>query len=173
MLDCPYCAQPVIEGSDECDSCGHPLMDTHLPTPQSEVELGLLTDRLASGVTRWPLLISPTMPVRECLRLLVDNRIGCLLVVEKGELAGIFTERDALQKLNDRAAELGDRPVSEFMTESPQSLPATAKIAFAVQRMDQGGFRHVPITGADGRPAGIFSVRGILGSLTGEIEEAE
>jgi len=85
MLDCPYCDQPVIEGSDECDSCGHPLMDTHLPTPQSEVELGLLTDRLASGVTRWPLLISPTMPIRECLRLLVDNRIGCLLVVENAQ----------------------------------------------------------------------------------------
>ena len=64
MLDCPYCDQPVIEGSDECDSCGHPLMDTHLPTPQSEVELGLLTDRLATSQSRWPLLISPAMPVR-------------------------------------------------------------------------------------------------------------
>jgi predicted transcriptional regulator len=172
MLDCPYCDQPVIEGADECDSCGHPLNDTHLPSPQSEVELGLLTDRLAIGQNRWPLVISPTMPVRECLRLLVDNRIGCLLVVEKGELIGIFTERDVLQKLNDRAVELADRPVSEFMTRNPQSLPATAKIAFAVQRMDQGGFRHVPITGSDGRPVGVFSVRDILGYLTRKMAEA-
>ncbi len=172
MLDCPYCDQPVIEGCDECDSCGHPLSDTHLPTPQSEVELGLLTDRLSASQTRWPLLVSPTMPVRECLRLLVENRIGCLLIVEKGELAGIFTDRDVLQKLIDRAAELGDRPVSEFMTRQPQSLPATAKIAFAVQRMDQGGFRHVPITGPDGRPAGVFSVRDVLGYLTRKMAEA-
>jgi len=171
MLDCPYCDQPVIEGSDECDSCGHPLNDQHLPTPQSEVELGLLTDRLATSQSRWPLLISPTMPVREALRLLVDNRIGCLLIVEKGELVGIFTERDVLQKLNDRAAELGDRPVGEFMTQNPQSLPATAKIAFAVQRMDLGGYRHVPITGTDGRPAGVFSVRDILGYLTRKMAE--
>lgn len=172
MLDCPYCDQPVIEGSDECESCGHPLNDTHLPTPTSEVELGLLTDRLATGQNRWPLVISPTMPVRECLRLLVDNHIGCLLIVEKGDLVGIFTERDVLQKLNDRAAELAERPVSEFMTKNPQSLPATAKIAFAVQRMDQGGFRHVPITGPDGRPAGVFSVRDILGYLTRKMAEA-
>ena len=33
MLDCPYCDQPVIEGCDECDSCGHLLSDTHLLTP--------------------------------------------------------------------------------------------------------------------------------------------
>ena len=98
MLDCPYCDQPVIEGSDECESCGHPLSDSHLPTPENEVELGLLTDRLAASQSRWPLLISPSMPVRECLRLLVDNRIGCLLVVEKGELVGIFTERDCAAK---------------------------------------------------------------------------
>ena len=54
MLDCPYCDQPVIEGSDECESCGHPLYDTHLPAPQSEVELGLLTDRLVTSQSRWP-----------------------------------------------------------------------------------------------------------------------
>ena len=171
MLDCPYCDQPVIEGSDECESCGHPLYDTHLPTPETEVELGLLTDRLATSQSRWPLLISPTMPIREALRLLVDNHIGCLLIVEKGELVGIFTERDVLLKLNDRAAELADRPVGEFMTKNPQSLPATAKIAFAVQRMDLGGFRHVPIMGSDGRPAGVFSVRDILGYLTRKMAE--
>ena len=58
------------------------------------------------------------------------------------------------------------------MTKDPQSLPATAKIAFAVQRMDQGGFRHVPITGPDGRPASIFSVRDVLAYLTRKMAEA-
>ena len=58
------------------------------------------------------------------------------------------------------------------MTKNPQSLPATAKIAFAVQRMDLGGYRHVPITGTDGRPAGIFSVRDILGYLTRKMAES-
>jgi len=87
-------------------------------------------------------------------------------VVEQGKLVGIFTERDVLMKLNDRAAELGDRPVSQFMTETVQSLPATAKIAFALHRMDLGGYRHVPIVDDEGRPIGIFSVRDMLNYLT-------
>ena len=166
MILCPYCDHEVIEGADECDECGQPLTDLHRPLPASEVELSLLTDRLYSYTSKRPMVISPTMPVREVLRLLVDNRIGCLLVVEQGKLVGIFTERDVLMKLNDRAAELGDRPVSQFMTETVQSLPATAKIAFALHRMDLGGYRHVPIVDDEGRPIGIFSVRDMLNYLT-------
>ena len=166
LLPCPYCDEPVIEGADHCDACGHSLYETHLPEPQSEVELGLLTDRVSLFQRRRPILISSTMPIREVLRLLVDNHIGCVVIVEQGKLAGIFTERDALLKLGDRAAELGDRPVHEFMTKNVQALPASAKIAFALHRMDLGGFRHVPIVDDEGRPIGIFSVRNILDYLT-------
>jgi CBS domain-containing protein len=155
-----------MEGADECEECGQPLTDLHLPMPASDVELSLLTDRLHGYTSRRPIVISPTMPIREVLRLLVDNRIGCLLVVEKGKLVGIFTERDVLMKLNDRAVQLGDRPVSEFMTSSVQALPATAKIAFALHRMDLGGYRHVPIVDDEGRPIGIFSIRDMLSYLT-------
>lgn len=172
MFKCPFCEESVIEGDDICGECGHSLYNTHLPEPQSEVELGLLTDRVSMFDSRWPLVIRPTMPVREVLRLLVDNRIGCVLIAENGKLAGIFTERDALLKLNDRAVELGDRPVGEFMTKNPQTLPATAKIAFAVQRMDLGGYRHIPIVDGDDRPTGVFSVRDILDYLTCKLAEA-
>ena len=74
------------------------------------------------------------MPVLEVLRLLVDNKVGCVAVAEQGKLVGIFTERDALLKLGENAVSLGDRPVSEFMTPQVQALPPTAKIAFAVHR---------------------------------------
>ena len=125
----------------------------------------IASEEQSAGGRRWVLALRVGQQ-------LLQFRIGCLLVVEPGELIGIFTERDVLLKLNDRTAELADRPVSEFMTKNPQSLPATAKIAFAVQRMDQGGFRHVPITGPDGRPVGVFSVRDILGYLTRKMAEA-
>src|SRR5688572_24138883 len=42
MLLCPYCDHEVIEGNDECDECGQPLTDLHLPLPATEVELSLL-----------------------------------------------------------------------------------------------------------------------------------
>jgi len=106
------------------------------------------------------------MPVREVLRLLAANRVGCVVVAEQRKVVGIFTERDALLKLGDRAAELGDRPIADFMTAQVESLPPTAKIAFAVHRMDHGGYRHVPVTNPQGEAIGMFSVREILDYLT-------
>lgn len=166
LLVCPYCDHDVIEGADECEACGQPLTEFNLPVPATPVERALLTDRVKLFQGRQPLIVSPTMPVREVLRLMVDNKVGCVAVVEKKKLVGIFTERDVLLKIGEKAAEIGQQPVSEFMTAKVESLPPTAKIAFAVHRMDLGGFRHIPVTNSDGEPSGIFSVRDILGYLT-------
>jgi CBS domain-containing protein len=166
LLPCPYCDNEVIEGADTCEACGQPLTESHLPIPATRVERSLLSDRVQQFQGRKPLVVSPTMPIREVLRLLVDNRMGCVVVADQGKVAGIFTERDVLLRLGERAAELGHRPVSEFMTGKVEVLPPTAKIAFAVHRMDQGGYRHVPVVNDVGEPVGIFSVRDILSYLT-------
>src|SRR4029078_8416865 len=99
-------------------------------------------------------------------KMLADQKIGCALIVEQGKLLGIFTERDVLLKIGDQIAELGSRPVSEFMTAKVESLPPTAKIAFAVHRMDHGGYRHVPVMNDRSETGGIFSVRDILSYLS-------
>ena len=52
------------------------------------------------------------------------------------------------------------------MTSNPQTLVADAKIAFAVQRMDLGGYRHLPIMGPGGELVGIISARDILRHLS-------
>jgi len=165
-MDCPYCDHPVIEGADHCDECGLPLDDRSLPPPQNAVELALLTDRVAQFDSRRPLLVSPTLPVREAIKMLALNNIGCMLVVDQGEMVGIFTERDVLMKVGDQLAMHGDQPVQHYMTAQVESLPTTAKVAFALHRMDLGGYRHVPILNETGRPVGIFSIREMLRYLT-------
>src|SRR6476660_1338640 len=104
-LPCPYCDSDVIEGADSCDACGQPLTESHLPIPATKVERALLSDRVRLFQDRRPVLVSPAMPVREVLRLLVDKKVGCVLVSDQGKLVGIFSERDALMKLGERAAE--------------------------------------------------------------------
>ena len=71
-------------------------------------------------------------------------------MAENNRPVGVFSERDALLKLNTAAAELSNRPVSEFMTPKPQTLDTDARLAFAVQRMDMGAYRHLPIVDARG-----------------------
>jgi CBS domain-containing protein len=166
MILCPYCGSENIEGVDDCEECGQPLSDTHLAPPGTEVERSMLRDRIGVLVPKRPITVTPGTPVGEVLRLMVKNEIGCVVVAEENRLLGIFSERDALRKLNADAMQLSARPVSEFMTPNPQTLVADAKLAFAVQRMDLGGYRHLPIVGQQGELVGIISARDIIRHLT-------
>src|SRR5262245_29957186 len=134
MITCPYCSSENIEGVDLCEDCGASLMDSHLAPPSNEVEQGLLKDRVSVLSPKTPLTVAPQTPVRDVLKMMVERRIGCVVVEEGGKPVGIFSERDALRKLHVNAAALGSRPVKEFMTPHPQTLLANAKIAYAVQR---------------------------------------
>ena len=165
-MTCPYCGAENLEGVDECGECGQPLTDSHLSDPATLVEQRLLTDRVGLLEPKAPIAVAADTPVRSALRTMVDRGSGCLIVAAAGKPVGIFTERDALSKLGTNAQALGDRPVSEFMTPEPQTLEIGAKVAFAVQRMAVGEYRHMPIVGASGELTGIISVRDILLYLT-------
>ncbi len=119
-----------------------------------------------------PFTVGPDATVGEVLHQMATNRIGCVMIVDGGRPVGIFSERDALMKLNTEAASLSDRPISEFMTANPETLQDSAKIAFAVQRMDVGGYRHLPIVSRDDQLQGIISVRAILNYLTDRMTSA-
>jgi CBS domain-containing protein len=166
MIICPYCASENIQGADDCAECGQPLADAHLAPPNTEVEHSLLSDRISDLNPKSPITVAPTTPVSEVLRLMVEHGIGCVVVAEENRPLGIFSERDALRKLNTAAADLAAHPVREFMTPGAQTLVADAKIAFAVQRMDLGGYRHLPIVDGQGDLLGIISARDILRHLT-------
>lgn len=166
MIICPYCDQENLPGADVCEQCGNSLSDLNLPVPVTELERSLLRDRVRTVTTMPPLTVLPETRIREVLQLMHDRQVGCVMVVEHRKLVGIFTERDALLKLGTEAVALGDRPVAEFMTPQPQTLRLDAKIAFALQRMDLGGFRHVPVLSRDDEPVGVISVRDILDYIT-------
>jgi len=172
MTICPYCGGENIEGMDQCEECGQSLADMHLEGPLLQIEQSLLTDRIGLLDPKTPITVAANTPVGDVLRLMVDKSVGCLIVIEDKNPVGIFSERDALIKLNVDAKRLSDRPVSEYMTAKPQTLEETAKIAFAVQRMDLGGYRHLPIVGEDGQLNGIISVRDILRYLTEQMTAA-
>jgi CBS domain-containing protein len=169
MTICPSCDYENLPGADACERCGNSLSDLNLPVPATPLERSLMRDRVAMLASMPPLTVASGTTIRDVLQLLNERQVGCLLVVEEGKLVGIFTERDALLKLGTAAAESGHRPVSEFMTPHPQTLGMDAKIAFALQRMDLGGFRHVPVVSRTDEPLGVISVRDILDYLTEKV----
>jgi len=168
MTVCPSCGHQNIAGADQCEDCGSSLAQVSDLQPVPAQDEGVLGDHISVLSPCVPMIVNPDTAVGDVLQVLVDNSIGCVLVVEDDEVVGVFSERDALMRLGVRYADLLDRPVSEFMTESPETLELGDKIAFALHKMDIGGYRHIPILD-DGRISGIISVRDILGHLTREL----
>jgi CBS domain-containing protein len=115
-----------------------------------------------SKVPRRPLVIVPiTATVGNAVSAMNDKHVGCALIVRDGRLAGIFTERDVLQKVLGKAIPL-EAPVERAMTPNPVTLPDSASIAYALRHMSQEGYRHVPLVDGTGRPIGVVAVRDIV-----------
>lgn len=66
-------------------------------------ELHYLLDKLTAGeiMTRNVITISPDISIEEAATLIHDNKIGCLPVVEDGNLVGMITENDVMEILID------------------------------------------------------------------------
>ena len=109
--------------------------------------------------------VPPGTTIGQAARIMKEHRIGCLLVEDDGKLIGIFTERDILTKLVGTGYDPATVRVDGVMTRDPETLTPEDPIAFALQRMSVGGFRHVPLVDADGRPVGILSVKDIVDYL--------
>ena len=58
-----------------------------------------------------------------------------------------------------------DSPIQEVVTREVEALTEDATIAWVLNMMAVGGFRHVPITHADGTPAFVVSMRDVVDFL--------
>ena len=99
--------------------------------------------------------------VADAVELLRRERVGCLLVVKDGALVGIFTERDLLTKVLAPGASL-DTPLADVMTANPVSVNLKEPVKAAVERMQKGGYRHVPVVDENNRPVGVLSAKRIV-----------
>jgi CBS domain-containing protein len=108
-----------------------------------------------------PLSIADNEPVAAAIEAMRKERMGCLLVTRNGRLVGIFTERDLLTRV--LAADLPLHvPMAECLTPSPAKVGPKDSIQTAVERMQQGGYRHLPVVDEMNRPIGILSAQRVM-----------
>jgi CBS domain-containing protein len=126
----------------------------------------LLQEPLKNLVTRRPIVFPASASVTDAVRAMQRERRGCILITADGtpatRLVGIFTERDVLYRIVDRGRNPVDLPVGDVMTTEPEALPAEASIAWVLNKMAVGGFRHVPVVDEKGRPVFVVSVRDVV-----------
>ena len=109
-----------------------------------------------------PLTANAELSVAEAARLMKERRVGAVLVVREGRLAGIFTERDAVFRVIAEGRDPARTAIADVMTPNPRTIAPDRPFGHALHLMYEGGFRHVPVV-EDGRPLGVVSARDALG----------
>ncbi|MEE9218393.1 MAG: CBS domain-containing protein [Acidobacteriota bacterium] len=160
-MNCPGCGFDNIQGNDACEECGMDLRSLDIPLPQEGLQQTILEDPLENLHPLNPLVVAPDTPIEQAIRLMKQANQGSVFVVEGNELAGILTERDLLMKVAVRPIDLKRTPVSNLMTHDPVALKAGDALAYALNNMSVGRYRHIPIV-RDGRLTSFVSVRGVL-----------
>lgn len=108
--------------------------------------------------------------VRSACSLMAQKRVGAMLVVEKNRIVGIFTERDALNKVLAGNLDPDKTMLAQVMVANPQTIRADKPLGYALQYMVDGGFRHVPVVDQNGAPVGMVSARDALGQDIVQLE---
>src|ERR1700722_2489821 len=99
--------------------------------------------------------------VLEAARFMMEHNIGAVPVLRNGELAGIFSERDIMNRVVASGRTPGTTSVAEVMTPKPRAVSVDESVAECLFIMDEFGFRHLPIV--DGKELrGLVSLRDIV-----------
>ena len=99
--------------------------------------------------------------VVEAARKMRDNKVGALMVLENGELVGIFTERDLMSRVVAERLDPETVKVSAAMTSSIATVPLETPIREAANLMSQNRIRHLPVL-QDGKLCGVISAGDIF-----------
>jgi len=117
--------------------------------------------------------IEPTATLAAAVRMLVERRVGALLVTGADHrLVGIISERDVVRKLDEKGAAVLDTPVAELMTRKVVTCDRNETIAEIMERITSGRFRHVPVV-EHGRLVGIVSIGDVVKARLGELEHEQ
>ncbi|MCB9898703.1 MAG: CBS domain-containing protein [Planctomycetes bacterium] len=165
----------TVPGEMRCDTALE-LMDDqdvrHLPVVDDGELVGILSDRDLLASVGWPphgprpsksnglpglvrsvmhrevQTVSPDDSIVMATLQMTLSHIGCLPVLEDGQLCGILTEMDVAaafwRSVRHRMPDV-DPPVADVMTADPVSCPSETTLADAAALCHEHGFRHLPV----------------------------
>ncbi len=101
--------------------------------------------------------VSPSSTVFEAITLMAQHNIGALVVIENGQLEGVFSERDYTRKLILQGRTSRETLVRDVLTRPTPTVAPDTTIAECMRIMTDNRIRHLPVI-EDGRPAGVISI---------------
>jgi CBS domain-containing protein len=126
---------------------------------------GQLVEESGIGVVS----VGPDEPVMAVLQAMADKNVSGVLVIDKGQLVGIVTERDYALKVELQGRTARDTRAHEIMTRELFCASAHDSSERCMAVMHNKGVRHLPVM-EQGRVIGMLSVRDVLEEVVAEDE---
>lgn len=114
---------------------------------------------------RKPVRVGPDATLIDVVTQMREKHRGAVVVEDDTGVIGIFTEGDLRYRVDHTDQSWHATRVADIMTRAPRTIRTDQTIHDAINTMLVGTFRHLPLVDADGRPAGIVSIRDILSHL--------
>ncbi|UCG01491.1 MAG: CBS domain-containing protein [Candidatus Heimdallarchaeota archaeon] len=163
MIKCTVCGHENLPGSLYCSNCNSDIVvGKRKPLTDSRIEKAILEDSLeeVGGIESLALEVPHNMPVKEVVRLMIDQQ-KCSVVVVGSEksIEGIFTERSLLRRVCNEIPINLEKPIREVMLKSPVVLKKTDTVAYALHMMEVQGYSYAII---EDDPIRVINIRNIL-----------
>lgn len=106
--------------------------------------------------------VDQSLPVQDAIKLMIQKNTGSVIATSAGQPAGIFTERDVLNRVATKEADTRSHEVKEFMTSPLITMARTALVGQVLAEMYRHDIRNMPITDESKEITGIMSMTDIL-----------
>ena len=110
------------------------------------------------------LSVTPQTSVFDALRIMAENNIGALLVMEGTSLAGFFSERDYARNMVRHDKLSNDIPVKDFMSTHVISIKPDQSIQECMTLMTERRVRHLPVLDGD-KVIGLISIGDVVKAI--------
>ena len=112
----------------------------------------------------------PDDTVYEALKLLAEYEVGALMVMDRGNLVGVLSERDYTRKIALQGRSSKDTRVAEIMTRDVLYVNPQTTTHQCMALMSEKRIRHLPVIEKDGTVLGMISIRDILDDIIADHE---
>lgn len=122
----------------------------------------MLTNKVSEIMTRSIVTVQPSFSVRNVMELMVEKRVGRVVVSEDGQPVGIFTEQDVLRRVMNRKLDVHKIAIRRVMTTPIHAVPQATPIVDVLGKMYTGRYRHLLVRDDRDPIVGLVSMRRIL-----------
>jgi CBS domain-containing protein len=114
--------------------------------------------------------VGPEEPVLRAMEIMATREVGALLVMDRGEMVGVISERDYARKVILMNRSSRDTPVRDIMSSPVLSVVPEDTIHHCMEIMTSKRIRHLPVIGGS-KVLGVLSIGDLVKAVLQEQSE--